>query len=104
MASCDCLHRSCCYSLLLFTFRISAVRDFDGRLNVVYLIHDVLHHSARARAPSDTSDAFASAFVRVLPSILRAAYEEAQSPDNEDKILKVGAAKQLHSRALFLSS
>jgi len=64
------------------------ITAFDKKLNVIYLLHDLLHHSSRERAEGETTDAFADAFLPYLPDILQMAAKGAH-PDNQDKILKV---------------
>jgi hypothetical protein len=68
--------------------RTERAKDFDTKLNLVYLIHDVLHHTLRDRAPGETSDAFSSAFQYQLGPLLRSAYQ-GQPPENQEKITKV---------------
>jgi hypothetical protein len=69
--------------------RIEKLTDFDKKLNIIYLLHDVLHHSSRERSKTDTSDTFSEAFKPFLVDILRLG-ARGEVIDNQEKILKVG--------------
>jgi hypothetical protein len=63
--------------------------DFDNKLNILYVIHDVLHHSFRTRGPNDTSDAFSDAFLPHLGAILKTTYHEASNGGDPERVKKV---------------
>jgi len=71
-----------------FRSRIEKANDFDQRLNMVYLIHDILHHSARNRQPNETSDVFSEAFQSHIVTIMRVTCQGTNS-DDQEKIAKV---------------
>jgi hypothetical protein len=64
--------------------RAERAKDFETKLNLIYLIHDVLHHTLRDRAPGEFSDPFSSAFQYQLGPLLRTAYQ-GQPPENQEK-------------------
>lgn len=69
--------------------KMEGSHDFDNKLNILYVIHDVLHHSFRTRGPNDPSDAFADAFLPHLGSILRSTYSEAANGGDPERVKKV---------------
>jgi hypothetical protein len=80
--------------------RVEKTNDFEQKLNVIYLIHDILHHSTRNRpqqGPTEpiTLDEFALAFEPHLSSILGAGYF-GQPPENQEKITKVATISLQH--------
>jgi len=68
--------------------RSEKLQDFEQKLNVVYLIHDVLYHTFRNRQNPLELDDYATAFEPHLGFILKAAFE-AQPPENQEKVIKV---------------
>jgi hypothetical protein len=69
--------------------KMEGSRDFDAKLNILYVIHDVLHHSFRLRGPNDISDAFSDAFLPHLGAILRSTYGEAANGGDPERVKKV---------------
>eukprot|EP01116_Phalansterium_solitarium_P017161 TRINITY_DN4158_c0_g2_i2.p1 TRINITY_DN4158_c0_g2~~TRINITY_DN4158_c0_g2_i2.p1 ORF type:complete len:721 (-),score=209.38 TRINITY_DN4158_c0_g2_i2:1166-3328(-) len=67
--------------------RVNRAQDFDTRLNVLYLIHDILHHARTKEEPSVGEDLVA-AFQPVLGQILRGTYLN-QDPSHQEKVTKV---------------
>jgi hypothetical protein len=68
--------------------RVEKLTDFEKKLNIIYLLHDVLHHSSRERAKTDTSDIFSESFQPYLGQILKLG-ARGEHPDNQEKIVKV---------------
>ena len=82
--------------------RVEEVRDFTGRLNVLYVIHDVLHHSVKLRDNSD-KDPFSEALLPYLGDILRLTYKEADHTNEKDKVKKVFFPPKI-SKIFFLEN
>lgn len=67
--------------------RIERTPDFTQKLNVIYLINDVLHHSSHKRVKEGgPMDEFTLAFEPLLRAIFTNTYVN-QAPDNQQKIL-----------------
>ncbi len=62
------------------------VAGFSGRLNVLYLVNDVLLHSSRA-AKEGKPDYFSPAFQRSLGDLLKAVLDHAQSQDERGRVI-----------------
>eukprot|EP01118_Nematostelium_gracile_P008347 TRINITY_DN2766_c0_g1_i2.p1 TRINITY_DN2766_c0_g1~~TRINITY_DN2766_c0_g1_i2.p1 ORF type:complete len:542 (+),score=168.79 TRINITY_DN2766_c0_g1_i2:74-1627(+) len=68
--------------------RMMQFRRFDHKLNVIYLLHDVLFHSSRDRAKDQTADLFSEAYKPFMGDILKQAVAK-ESFENQAKVLKV---------------
>jgi hypothetical protein len=75
--------------------RVEHSRSFEDKLNVIYVLHDVLHHSCRNRKANER-DPWADAFEAVLPSILRRTYKN-EPTENQEKVAKVLFYNLLHT-------
>jgi len=69
--------------------RFDRVKDFDQKLNFLYLIHDVLHHCARERIEPTKLDPFAESFLPHLSILLQSTYHATDREDAREKIFKV---------------
>eukprot|EP01130_Rhizamoeba_saxonica_P002573 TRINITY_DN12352_c0_g1_i1.p1 TRINITY_DN12352_c0_g1~~TRINITY_DN12352_c0_g1_i1.p1 ORF type:complete len:590 (+),score=152.23 TRINITY_DN12352_c0_g1_i1:53-1822(+) len=72
----------------LITRRISQAQIFQEKLNIVYLVNDVLHHSTKNRSHPGETDTFCEAFKPSLARMLKSAYE-GQTPELQDRILNL---------------
>jgi len=68
--------------------RVENSTDIEHKVNIIYLIHDILYHSLKSRKAVHDLDEFANAFEPHLGSILRNSYS-GQSPEIQDKISRV---------------
>lgn len=64
--------------------KIEKFSDFEKRLCVLYLVHDVLHHTSRL----ENQQYFAQTFYPYLGSILKCCSDR-QPPENLEKVIKV---------------
>ncbi|PRP83667.1 hypothetical protein PROFUN_03822 [Planoprotostelium fungivorum] len=62
---------------------------FESRLNIVYVVYDVLIHSSRNRAPGETSDNFSTAFRPHLKNIFASVMSAAGDEEERGKVTKV---------------
>jgi hypothetical protein len=80
---------------------VGRTEHFENRLNVIYLINDVLHHSVRQRVGE--SDEFSDALQQHVVDIFRTTCQ-AQNIENQErafKVLRLWASKGIYSPALI---
>jgi len=68
--------------------RVERDQDFEKKLNIIYLIHDILYHTFRNRQNPNDLDDYARAFEPHLGFILRSGFEN-QAPELQEKVFKV---------------
>eukprot|EP01117_Protostelium_nocturnum_P005194 TRINITY_DN188_c0_g1_i2.p1 TRINITY_DN188_c0_g1~~TRINITY_DN188_c0_g1_i2.p1 ORF type:complete len:729 (-),score=207.02 TRINITY_DN188_c0_g1_i2:703-2889(-) len=69
--------------------RLEIAKDFDTKLNILYLIHDVLINSGRNRGPTERSDVFSASFRPFMKSIVLNIMRSALNGEGREKVTKV---------------
>jgi hypothetical protein len=73
--------------------RIESAADFHTKLNIIYVINDILHHSIRERGPNNEQDAYSRAFEPHLFAMFSSCYRN-EPIENQEKLMKVNKQQQ----------
>jgi len=83
--------------------RVQHSPDFTARLNIIYLLNDVLHHSVKSQQ-NEVKGPFIDAALPYIPAILYTTYQN-QSTDNQikvSKLLSIWKTKQIYEEPQIL--